>query len=204
MMRTGTYTLHEMLWRWEIVDKRDDGLVVASWLPAQERDGDRPFYTLAALRNGVPADFLCMHEHTGAAGAAWCEHAVAEVRRRAAVAWAARCAVLPAPSQHGYLRHCEVSWPARWGGACGTCGAPRGARVDGRGRRHAGAPRAAAGATVKHDIELAIASIDRAHRVGDEERVLDLQYEIAALWAFVMGLLRDVIDDCAAMAAGGM
>ena len=43
--------------------------------------------------------------------------------------------------------------------------------------------------------------IDRARRVGDEARVFDLRWHIAAMGAHVWELLLLVIDDCAAMAA---
>lgn len=46
-------------------------------------------------------------------------------------------------------------------------------------------------------------ALDRARRVGDEARVLDLRWHIEAMGAHVWELLLLVIDDCAAMAAGG-
>ena len=45
--------------------------------------------------------------------------------------------------------------------------------------------------------------IDRARRVGDAERVRDLRWHLAVMGAHVWELLLLVIEDCAAMAAGG-
>ena len=43
--------------------------------------------------------------------------------------------------------------------------------------------------------------IDRARRVGDEARVLDLRWHLASLWAHVWELLTMVWEECAAWAA---
>lgn len=60
---------------------------------------------------------------------------------------------------------------------------------------------------IRRDLALMFASIlhalDRARRVGDEARVLDLQWHLAVLWAHVGELLTMVTDECAAMAATG-
>lgn len=121
---TGVCTLHDMLWRWTVATEMPDGLAVVEWMPHPARpDYDRPFYGLAAFVDGHPTDALCQCEHSRAAHAEHCAKASAELARRRAVVFAARCAAMPAPVAHGYLTHCGASWPASRGGACGVCGA---------------------------------------------------------------------------------
>jgi hypothetical protein len=59
---------------------------------------------------------------------------------------------------------------------------------------------------IRSDLALMFASllhaIDRARRVGDEARVHDMQWHLAALWAHVGELLTMVCEECAAWAAG--
>lgn len=60
---------------------------------------------------------------------------------------------------------------------------------------------------IRADLAMMFASIlgalDRARRVGDEARMFDLQWHLAALWAHVGELLTMVCEECAAWAAGG-
>ena len=60
---------------------------------------------------------------------------------------------------------------------------------------------------IRSDLALMFASllhaIDRAQRAGDEPRMFDLQWHLAALWAHVGELLTMVMEECAAWAAGG-
>lgn len=124
MNRTGTYALHgDTLWRWTVAVEVDAAHVVAGWLLLAERADDRPIYTLARWVDGHPVDALCQCEHLHAHHAQHCSKAHAEIERRRMAAFIERCAALPAPVEHGYMQHCGTAWPARYGGACGTCGA---------------------------------------------------------------------------------